>query len=424
LKEHSSDREKSVGVPFSDLVDPDIVTRGNGPASRIDPFWTMLWPDANGGPSISWRSQGAEEAIEQAGLKMATRFDNGRTVKEARALLNKRPSRIATLATINLWRTITGPQLAAMRGRLVLATPYSPQKGNDLMMLYDAGLIQRGRVFYDGQLLEGYPEIFRPDPSLIDDELLDLRYAQWMAVTMGGAQVRGHQYDRHNLLTTELSLRAAEMCPLRSVMGEAASSWSRVVGPTVKVNPRLIGDAVWVRGDGLKIVIEMTASLSYSTLKKIDQIADVLARDTNRSAVCLIVAAPPPNISDAAFARRLRQGIKKSAHSSMTRVMADVESRMLLVRWENWFPEAGMGSREFTRLAARRFSSKKDDWITVNLLDPFDVTYDAFDDATNQAIFRQLNDVLGAPHWMQREEGIDWDRLVIERAGFRVFEKD
>jgi hypothetical protein len=233
--------------------------------------------------------------------------------------------------------------------------------------------------------------------------------------------VRGHQYDRHNILTTELSLRAAEMCPLRSVLGEAGAGWSRVVGPDVAKNPRLIADAVWVRDDGLKIVIEMTASLSSSTFKKIDQIADVLARDTSRSAVVVFVAAPPRVASDARFARRLRQAIKKAGHSSMTRVLADVESRMMLVRWEYWFPGPGLASREFARLSARRFIAAKDAWVECNLLDPFDVTYPSFDGSANESTFRNLNDVLGTPHWMQRGEGNDWDALVQRRAGFPIF---
>jgi hypothetical protein len=421
MSDHTSDREKTVGVPLGDLAKPDVVTRGSGPAQRLDPFWSMLWPDSNGGPAISWRSLRAEEAIAKSGLKIKNRLSKGRSVGEARALFTKRRTRIMTLATINLWRTITGPQLAAMRGRPALSGLHSPQEGNDLTMLFDAGLIQRGRVFYDGQLLDGYPEIFRPDPALINDELLDLRYGVWMGVTLGGSPVRGHQYDRHNILMTELSLRAAEMCPLRSVLGEAAAGWSRVVGPDVARNPRLIADAVWMRDDGLKIVIEMTASLSYSTFKKIDQIADVLARDASHSAVVVFVAAPPPTESDAAFTRRLRQAIKKSGHSSMARIKADVESRMLLVRWEHWFPEPGMGSREFVRLSARRFSAKKDDWIDVNLLDPFDVPYEESDDAVNAEMFRNLNDVLGTPHWMQLGEGNDWDRVVLDLAGFTDF---
>jgi hypothetical protein len=142
MTDHSSDREKTVAIPFSELVDPDVVTRGNGPASRLDPYWTMLWPNSNGGPAISWRSLRADETIRESGMNIKTRYDKGRHVDEARALLNKRPSRIAALATINLWRTITGPQLAAMRGQPVLSSPHLPRKGNDLAILYDAGLVQ------------------------------------------------------------------------------------------------------------------------------------------------------------------------------------------------------------------------------------------------------------------------------------------
>jgi hypothetical protein len=413
----SRTRTKSVGIPFKEMVTQNGATPGCRPAERRDPYWSMRWPGSNGGPAISWRSLSAERLMAEDGLSIAARRSKGRSIKEARDLLPRKRTLITALATVNLWRTITGPQLAAMRGRKSLAL----QRDDTTSILYDAGLIQRGRFFYDGQLLQGYPEVFRPDPSAIGDAFSDLRYGDWMGVTLGGEPVRGNQYDRHNILVTELSLRAAEMCPLRSVMGELAAGWSRVVGPKAAPNPRLIADAVWMRDDGLKIMIEMTASLSSSTFKKIDQIADVLARDTSRSVVVVFVAAPPAAASDADFTRRLRQEIKKAAHSSMSRIKADVESRMLLVRWEHWFPGAGMGSREFSWLSARRFSAKNDTWIDVNLLDSFDVPYEEANDAMNAEMFRNLNDVLGTPHWMQRGVGNDWDRIVLDLAGFTDF---
>jgi hypothetical protein len=404
-------------VPFSELVNEDFITPGFGPGDRVDPFWSTVWPSSEGGPAISWRSLHSERAMLNAGNRIASKPGNSRrtrTQDEAIALLNQRRSRLVTLGAINLWRTVNGQQLVAMTGQPGLNSTRSDETG----LLFDAGLIQRGRFHYAGRSLDNSPEIFRPSPQADKIDLRHLRYGDWMG-TLAGQSIKGHFYDRHNILATELSLRAGEICPLRSVLGEAVSTWPQIFGSALQPSHHRAADAVWIRTDGLKIAVELTATVTVATVKKIEQLADLLARDASRSVVVLFVVAAHPNqglTND--VTNRLRQAIKKSSHSSRTRILSEVKTRMVIAKWEDFFPGPGLVSREFVRLRAQRYDSVDDEWIDTDLLDPYDVPFEGAESPEVEETSTNLNDVLGAPHWMRTGPGADFDALLIERAGF------
>ena len=405
-------------VPFSKLVNKDFITPGYGPAERADPFWSTVWPNSDGGPVIVWRSIHSELAMANAGIPTQIRVGrrrHTRTAPEAIALLHRRRTRIITLGAVNLWRTVTGQQLAAITGQPGLNSPTSDETG----LLFDAGLIQRGRFCYPGvRSLNQAPEVFRPDTQADKVDLRNLRYADWLGI-LGGQSIKGHQYDRHNILMTELSLRAGEICPLRSVLGEGLATWPKLFGSKLRPNAYRSADAAWVREDGLKIAVELTATVSPVTVKKIDQLAELLARDTTKSVVVIfVVAAHPKDGRMSDVTNRLRQAVKKSAHSSMNRILAEVENRMLLTKWESWFPAPGLVEPEFVQLRAQRYSAKDDEWQPTDLLDPYDVSFPGADFDAMHAMFANLNDVLGAPWWMRTGEGADLDAYLIEKAGF------
>lgn len=413
-----SNAASSSAVSFSELVNKDFITPGFGPGERVCPYWGMVWPNQDGGPVIAWRSLHSERAMADAGIHVMSRAGgrrHTRTQDEAIALLNKRRSRLIALGTINLWRTVSGEQLAAMNGRSGLASPTSDVIG----LLFDAGLIQRGRFHYAGRALDTMPEIFRPNPQAGKINLRQfLRFKDWLGVTFGGPLMSGHQYDRHNLLTTEFALRAAEICPLRSVLGESLATWPRLFESSLRPNPNRSSDALFVRDDGLKIAIEMTATVTTATVTKIDQLAELLARDVSRSVVFLFIIAPQPGSDhELEVGRRLRQAIKKSSHSSRSRILAEVEKRMVIARWVDFFPGPGLVTRDFIPLRAKRYSAAEDDWVDIDLLDPYSAPFDV-DPYVVEETSRNLNDVLGVPWWCRTGPGADYDALLIRMAGF------
>lgn len=215
---------------FLDLVRDNVLTPGCGPHERLDPYYEMIWPDSDGGPELSWISRRQEESLHAEGLLVRqplrpnARYRGGASADlsatEVRRLLRRSPVSIEALGTINLWRNATGPQLAAFTGHKGLAGP----KSSHLHLLYNAGLAHHGHFFLGGRRLKEYPVVYRPAPEA-PLQLPELTYAQWIGATMGRRPIRGRNYNRHNILTTEVSLRCAEMTPIHSVLGETLADW-------------------------------------------------------------------------------------------------------------------------------------------------------------------------------------------------------
>ena len=409
------------GVPFENLVVPGVVTPGFGPGERRDPFWSMVWANSHGGPVINWRSSRMDRELRDADIGTTASRQHWakgspRTVEDAREILPRRRPRVEALATINLWREITGEQLAAMCANPSLAS----SDRDDVSVLYDAGFIQRGRFAYNGSLLRDHAEIFRPEPDA-PVQIPEMTYADWLSVTLGGEPIRGHQYDRHNLLATELSLRVAEMCPIRSVLGESAATWPRLFHPSLSPNPYRAADAVWLREDGLTIIVEMVATAVVATMqRKIDQLTDLLARDTTKSsAVLFVVAADQRHDRSGDVARAVRRIVKQSVRSSMSRVLADVPKRVAVARWEDWFPGPGLASREFIGLRAWRCLDGTS-WSEADLLDPYYFPFALFDAPEVAQTLDNVALVLGAPHWLRKRStrGDEFDDDVLDHAGF------
>ena len=76
-------------------------------------------------------------------------------------------------------------------------TSLNTHRADDISLLFDAELIQRGRFFYDGVLIAGYPEIFRPDPASATADFSHLRYADWL-----GQRWAGPSYEVTNTTDT------------------------------------------------------------------------------------------------------------------------------------------------------------------------------------------------------------------------------
>lgn len=401
-------------VPFEDLLKPDVASKGLGPAKRIDPFYEMQWSRSAGGPGVAWRSLDADKEIAKRTHVTLTKGRHGsHNEAEALALLPERSTRIVTLSAINLWRTLTSQQLVALTGNRGLDVMTSDETN----LLIDAGLIQRGTFSYDGRALDFMPTLFRPDPKLGNADLRHLRYGDALSVTLGGKPIKGHFYDRHNVLACEFGLRTAEMCPIRTSLGELAATWPRLFSPKINPNPYRSADGVIVREDGLRIAVELTATVTLATIQKIDLLADLLARDKSHSVVILFLVAADADHGEAR--RALRNAIKKYSGNSMSRVAAGVTRRMVIARWQDYFPAPGMVSLDLYPLRAQRYDWKSDDWIGIELLDPFDVQFEGADSPATQRLMANLNDCLGAPWWCRAEFGVDWDDYLLRGARLR-----
>lgn len=396
-------------IPLRDVASRSQV-QGVGPGERTDPFWSGLWATADGGVSISWRSRRSVESLHELGFTVVRAKERRYSQEEAIALLKSRQPRLDLLGAINLWRTITTEQLAAITGRIA----GNSRGGTDLSVLWSAGLVQQGQ-YHDGfQRLKGVPSVFRPDNRATDHLLEELNYRDWIGVTGGSSSVYSHQFDRHNVLTTELALRAAEMCSLRGVAGESVAGWGKLFPPEIEPNPHRAADAVLVRHDGRRILIETTVTVSTATVTKVKQLAELLARDpTGSTSAIFVVAAHPSSTNASTVALLARQAIAKATVQSMGNIMSNVASRIGVVRWKDWFPAPGMVSPNFFSLSALTATGPRDDlWQSTDFLDPFE---GALSDDPRDG----LNDLYGVPHWM-RFRPSDFSRHMLTSAQLPV----
>jgi len=204
-------------VPFagqaSACPDPDVTA-----ARRLDPYWHGLWGD---GSQASWLSRSLLERLGTDRVSRLRDADTSRTRAEAiTEITTKRTgARLAALAAVGMWRTVTAEQLAAITGlRTIL-------DGREMRPAFQAELVERGTLMTELGWT-GPPrsvQLYRPVGTGLDPVTDMLGYADWVAVSGGYPWTRGHQQDRHNLLATELGLRVAEHCDVGAVLGESLS---------------------------------------------------------------------------------------------------------------------------------------------------------------------------------------------------------
>jgi len=340
--------------------------------------------------------------------------------------------RLAALAAIGLWRTLTAEHLAAIVGKPELGQPRSL----DLDLLWAAGLIQKGRMttgMMPGLAQPGgrrIPMMYRPDPYAPLDALsLRLSYAEWLGVTAGRPWATGSQFVRHNLLATELSIRVAEYCDIGTVFGESLAAWWMMADQAgLPASSKRAADAVWVRPDGLVVAVEITASTDTNLVNKVRAWAELLSHDPTRNLVVVFVeAAHPDRRGTADLWVRLRRIVSQAATSSMDVALAGVGQRMAVARWEDWFPSLGQVSTAFMALRAERPTGPERSgsdgadgsrWEPVDLLDPFDLTAVDTNENGRPEVLVNADLLFGLPHWLRKGSGQDLRPMVLDRAGF------
>jgi hypothetical protein len=290
--------------------------------------------------------------------------------------------------------------------------------------------VQRGTLVVDGvRQRPGTADrlrLYRPDLHCgsFDRLARRLSYAEWVGVTGGCGWAQGAQFDRHNLLAVELSLRVAEWCDIGAVLGESLVTWKTMLDPSAGVpsTSRRAADAAWVRPDGLTIAVEMTSHVASHAKDKAQAWADVLARDESRSTMVLFVEAAHPDRESGHNVHLLRRHVAAAANSTIDHVLADVASRMAVVRWVDWFPAPGMVDPSIVGLSVWRPTGPGQMvWEPANLIDPYDVAFHedrAGSGAGRQTVLDNLGLLYGVPGWLVKRPAPSLDNLVRAQGGF------
>ena len=249
--------------------------------SRIDPYWSGMW---DRGSAASWYARPRTEMRLDSGLlgSFPRQFLHDPDAALARFLLpQNRVEAISMLGVLHSWRTATAEQVACFTGSRRFLAPYNQPSADAISAhLLDVGIAAdepaTGRFKKRTVLL-------RPSRSDVFEERVmpRLSWGDWLSVTGGQDWDPGGQYDRHNVLATELALRAAEYADVATVWGERFCSVDLLTGRGAGLEPidgdQRTADACLVRNDGLRLVIEMTANQNHSFEKKVNRWARLLA---------------------------------------------------------------------------------------------------------------------------------------------------
>lgn len=400
-------------VPFAEIPSA-CTTPGFTAADRVDLFWAGVRSAGTGQVAISWTSRSSLERYKMTGIA----HPNSRIRWSQDEALDKTrddPTRLQALGAIHFWRTITTEQIAA-----IIGSPFTgSSRSIDLPLLFAAGLAQRGAVFANERRAIA-PMLWRPDisaRSLFFENRLS--YAEWLGVYAGQEWSWGSQSERHNLIATELSLRVAEYTQIGTVFGELLAGES-LLFPFQKqlAKSRRSADAVWVREDGVRIIVEATAASNAAFRSHIEHWIEALILDTERSTIVLFVDIRDPDNHKDHLDTAMRRHIVDAVTASPERVEARVGERIAFARYRDWFPGPRLVHSSFFGLAAERPTGRSGErWEPVDLLDPFAVSFSPADPESARAPILHGGNLFGVPYWL-RGPGLDLDAVVRHLAGF------
>ena len=383
------------------------VSPGFTTPERLDPYWDHIW---SAGSTLTWRSHDSATAQVIAGLgglPAAHRISEA----EAWARLESPKSRnslLRFLATIQMFRTSTGEQVEALSGARGAANVLSGL----VAAAFRVGLIELGSPAAGLTRSEtsNRGTLYRPTTSKAIDRITNrLTYPEWVSLTGGIAWDRGGQFDRHNVLATELGLRLAEYCDVGTVLGEKLSTVDLLAGSGIGFG-QLKGDTksadlTVVRPDGLRIAVEITATLGASFEKKVERWARLLnERPMDDSGLSVVFVIAPPH---GASANSVRADTYKVIASVVRRfpgtVRESIDTRIAVASWTDWFPERHMIEPGFFSMAVTMPSGMSDGkmiWKETELLNTSTYPFIPSRPELN-AILENAHLLWGTPVWLR-----------------------
>lgn len=393
--------------------------------SRHDPYWDRLWAP---GSQALWATGHMARQRKREGLgRVNVRHLLGEA--ESRRLLTAnrgRANRLAGWAVIDSWRTASAEQLAAITGsRLFLDPNYSAMAASFALNLVDFGTYANP--------LNRTPSmdrnvLYRPANSEAFDKIImpTLTWPEWISITGGYPWSSGGQYDRHNVLATELGLRAAEYLPVGTVLGEKFSTVDLLcgtgLGKKVKKPDNRRADGTIIRHDGLRIAFELTATASKNFRSKVRRWAELISErplETSGLTV-LFIAAPHPDRP-----KNTRSDPRHDIYRAISSVMKEFPgtgkdspaARIGVASWDDWFPARHEMTEQFFGLAADfaiggGIGQAK--WVRRELIGDYPFTpWRTFD---AMAVIDNSKLLAATPHWLRKGDHTHLIGSPMDRA--------
>jgi hypothetical protein len=390
----------------ADLISP--IESGYSTPERLDPYWDQLWTS---GSSVNWTSYATAERHIAAGLGSLPKVML-MSEEEAWAKLLSPYTRnqfLRFLSTLGAWRTMSGEQVEAMSGCFGSSNVLSRL----MAAAFRVGLIDFGSSSIGLKRTGGSNRgvLYRPtNGKAIEKVFAHLTTSEWTSFTGGQSWERGGQFDRHNVLSTELGLRLAEYTDIATVLGEKFSTadllagsgigWEQIKGDTKSA------DLVVVRPDGLKIAVEVTASLGAQFTRKVERWAELLNdRPQALSGLSVVFVVAPPQ--GGGGASTVRSDTYKAVASVVRQfpgtAQESIASRIGVATWTEWFPEKHKISPRFLNMTVDMAAGMKDGEMTWTETELLDMT--AYPFAPKEpglvAILDNMHLLWSAPTWLR-----------------------
>jgi len=311
---------------------------------------------------------------------------------------------LRVLGALDQWRTATVEQVEALTGVERLS------KGRTSLMsaLWNADLVSIGRWGSSWDVKSPPPErlMLRPAVNTAAHARLSrgLGWREWHSATAGLGWSADRQHPRHNVMATEFGLRMSEWGNVGMVLGERLSSWELVAG--VEGSPSA-ADVVLVRPDGLRVLVEITATINDRIDAKVERLAKLMHEHPDIPMVGLFVVAPRTDRGEdptSRLALRLRVAIERACRVWPGRAEAPTKARIAGVNWRYLFQPGQV--RDDVRLLPAAFPTDgDDDWTDRHILDPAEVPLNAPPGFDATAVIQRAQTLRGVP-WALREGGV------------------
>jgi hypothetical protein len=275
------------------------------------------------------------------------------------------------VALLLSWRVLTSQQISAMAS---IDRPNASRTLKDMMW---AGLLERSKMIAQYSASASMPFLWRLrlESAEYQKWFRSLTKEQQWALTLGVEGGSGG-HDRHDILMAETVLRAAEVMPkLQAVFGERAAMAKVLFADHPSGRTR--GDAMLVRDDGLRIVLEFTTQPTIAEVRqKMAQWARLLGERNSPSGTGVVVVFVSGQYSGGgrellqkSYIRAIIPEIVGADNPATPSVMASARLSIFLADWHEWFPAPWCISKGFAELEAY-YSPAPGRFAPVKLMSP------------------------------------------------------
>jgi len=190
------------------------------------------------------------------------------------------------------------------------------------------------------------PDIYRLSRTHnLSGWLANLNYDEWVGVCGARPLVPSIGHQRHDILGAEIACRAEDISPM-AVFGEQLSKVSYMLPKSGSFSH---GDLTIVRADGLRMIIEITASLPDDFPRKIASWGRLLGKTplSEHGIVVVLLAAAMPhhqsNILRNIFKYHAQtltpQGMEEQlSEYALYSEITEARHNILVADWREWFP--------------------------------------------------------------------------------------